>query len=440
MTIIGYPWWGVLFFAIGVFAVLAVIVSLFFSLGRRPGRVELVTRPHVGSDEFLVAAAALVNGTILEGGRAEILDNGDAAFADIADAIRRARFSVNFMVYIWEPGQVSRLFTDALVEAAERGVQVRVMLDGMGGLRAPDEDLDRIKRAGAQVEVFRPASFGFLLRFYKRNHRRAIVIDGRIGYTGGMAVGDKWLGDARSPDEWRDFMIRVTGPLAANLQSAFSELWANTRGEILVGDAYFPSGEEADEEKEREREAGEAMRHLSLISSPSGEEHPIRLFFVFSFEAARERLWITTPYFVPDETTRGALCDSARRGADVRVLVPSEHTDAAPIRWASHAYYAELLAAGVRIWEYQPTFIHSKAVVIDGCWSIVGSANLDVRSKELNEENVIGIAHRGFAERMEADFLADLERSREIKVEEWQGRSPVFHFRERVACLFAEQF
>jgi len=292
------------------------------------------------------------------------------------------------------------------------------------------------------VQTFRPARFGFLLRFFKRNHRRAVVIDGRVGFTGGVAIGDKWLGDARNPDEWRDFMVRVEGPLAANLQSAFAELWANTCGEILVGDAYYPTPEEAEEEKaiDREETGAEPMKHISVISSPSAEEHPIRLFFVFSAEAARERLYATTPYFVPDRAVRRTLVSRARAGVDVRLLLPNELTDARPIRLAAQSFYDELLSAGVRIFEYQRTFIHSKAVVADGVWSIIGSANLDIRSKELNEENVIGICDRDFAARLEAMFLEDLEQAEEIVLDRWRRRSLWARAKERVAWLFAEQF
>jgi cardiolipin synthase len=271
-----------------------------------------------------------------------------------------------------------------------------------------------------------------LTRFYKRNHRRAIVIDGRIAYTGGAAVGDKWLGNARGPEEWRDTMTRVTGPPARDLQSHFAEDWAAVTGEILVGDGYYPRVDEPS--------GPGRLRHTAVASSPGSEQHPMRYFFLLSFLAARRKLYIASPYFVPDEHTRGAVERLAREGVDVRILLPNHHTDAKPIRQASHRYYDELLSAGVRIWEYQPTMMHSKLVVVDGCWSVVGSANMDIRSKELNEENALGILDPGLAAAVEASFLADLERAREIRLEEWRRRGLFPRVLERACVLFAEQY
>jgi cardiolipin synthase len=179
---------------------------------------------------------------------------------------------------------------------------------------------------------------------------------------------------------------------------------------------------------------------MHVASSPSSEEHPLLLFFAFTFLAARERIWITTPYFVPDPATRKILADRARDGVDVRILLPNDHTDAKPIRWTSHRYYEPLLAAGVRIWEYQPTMIHTKAVVADGMWSVVGSANMDIRSRELNEENVMGVFDETFGAKLERTFEGDLQRSREIRLEEWRRRGPGARLLERMAALLEEQY
>lgn len=424
-------WWVLIFFVIGVLATGTAVVSLFFALGRRPQRMWTDDVAPVDSPDFLRPLASLLNLPLRTGGRATLLNNGDRFLPAILDAISDARRSINFMVYIWEPGEMSDRVFDALIERAHAGVQVRVLLDAFGGLRCPDEDIGRLTSAGGRVERFRPVVFGKLLRFHRRNHRRAIVIDGRTGFTGGAAIADKWLGDARNPDEWRDSMVRLSGPLTQNLQAAFSELWASATGELLTGDAYFPP--------EFERPDGE-VRSIGLASSPSSEEHPLRLLFYLTFITARERLWITTPYFVPDKHTREAVKRRARAGVDVRILMPNEHTDARPIRRASHSYYTELLNAGVRIYEYQPTMIHVKHVVVDGLWSVVGSANMDIRSKELNQENVVGVIDREFAQEMERTFLADLEHAEEIDRAEWRRRGPGARVVERLSVLFAEQY
>jgi cardiolipin synthase A/B len=428
----GAPWWLLTLAVIGALALLTAFVSLFFALGRRPNRMWTDEIGAVDSDDFVRPVAALLNVPVHEGGRAVLLNNGDAFLADLLDAFGAARRSINFMVYIWEPGSMSDRVFAALLDATRRGVQVRILLDGLGGMRCPDEDLDRLREAGGVVATFRPPKLGTLTRFHRRNHRRAIVIDGTVAYTGGSAVGDKWLGNARNPDEWRDTMVRLEGELAQNMQSAFSELWAFCSGEVLTGDSFFPP--------DLDQHADSGLRSLSVISSPSSEEHPLRLFFFLTFLAARERLWITTPYFVPDKHTREVVKRRARAGVDVRILMPNEHTDAKPIRRASHSYYTELLTAGVRIYEYQPTMMHTKHVVVDGKWSVVGSANMDIRSKELNEENVLGILDSDFGKVMERTFLDDLEHATEIDRVAWRRRGIGARVIERIAVLFAEQY
>jgi cardiolipin synthase A/B len=428
----GYPWWLETLAAIGAAAIIAVIITLFFSVGRRPGRLAPTKAPPVDSPEFLAAVAGTAGTPVRTGGTVHLLNNGVEFFPALLQAIGAARQTITFSVYIWEPGQVNDQVSAALIERAAAGVQVRVLLDSMGALHAPSETIDAMKKAGVKVETFRPLRLGKLTRFHQRNHRRAIVIDGEVGFTGGMAVADKWLGDADSKEHWRDTMVKVTGPPAASLQSAFAPLWAYASGELVAGRAFFrPDNVESDEG---------GLLHTGLPSSPSSEDHPLRLFFVQSFAAARERLYITTPYFVPDEGTRRVAEDRARAGVDVRILLPNDHTDAKPIRLTSQRYYEEMMEAGIRVYEYQPTMIHSKSVIVDGKWSIVGSANMDIRSKELNMENVLGILDAGFAGELEAAFRKDLEKSKEIKLEEWRRRGVVQRVLERICALFAEQY
>jgi cardiolipin synthase len=428
----GYPWWLETLAAIGAAATIAVIITLFFSVGRRPGRLVPTQAPAVDAPEFLAAVAGTAGAPLRKGGTIHLLNNGVEFFPALLQAIRAAKRTITFTVYIWEAGQVSDQVSAALIERATAGVEVRVLLDSMGSLHAPSHTIDAMKKAGVKVETFRPLRLGKLTRFHQRNHRRAIVIDGEIGFTGGMAVADKWLGDADSKEHWRDTMVKVTGPPAASLQSAFAPLWAYASGELLAGRAFFrPDNVEGD---------GGGLLHTGLPSSPSSEDHPLRLFFVQSFAAARERLYITTPYFVPDEGTRRVAEDRARAGVDVRILLPDDHTDAKPIRLTSQRYYEEMMEAGIRVYEYQSTMMHTKHVIVDGKWSIVGSANMDIRSKELNMENVLGILDAGFASELEAAFRKDLEKSKEIKLEEWRRRGVVHRVLERICALFAEQY
>ena len=428
------PWWILGPWLLGLLTASGVVFTLFSSVGRRPRRLCATETPPVDSPDFIHALCSAVDSTFFRGGTAQLFDNGVRFFPAIFEAIRGAKLSVNFLAYIWKPGKVSDEMFAALTERARAVVEVRVLLDGMGGIRAPRKGIRDLQAAGGKVERFRALRFGKITRFYKRMHRRAIVIDGGVGFTGGAAVGDNWLGDADRPEHWRDSMVRVTGPLAASLQSAFAAAWANSSGEILVGDRYYP--------RHAEPPAGgdPITLHVSLVSAPSGDEHPLRLFFLLTFLAARERLYITSSYFVPDRQLRETVMGRAQAGVDVRILIPGRHTDAKPIRQASHSYYDDLLSAGVRIFEYQPTMLHVKTVVVDGKWSVVGSANMDIRSKELNQENVLGILDEGFARQVEESFLADLKKAAEIGLADWRRRGFGARLKERAAALFAEQY
>lgn len=429
-----HPRWTSLLVVLGALFVGTIILSMFTPLGRRPERIWATATPPVSSPAFVLAIAGSVHAPHYTGGRAEVLNNGVQFVPTMLRDIRTARRSVNFMAYMWEAGTMSDAVVAALEERARAGVAVRVVLDAWGAYKLPTGDIRRLEAAGVRVHTFRPLQWGKLTRFHRRNHRRAIVIDGEVGYTGGAAVSDKWLGDAANPEQWRDTMVRVTGPLAESLQAAFAQLWASSYGEILVGPAFYP-------EEAASRTRGDAIsEHINVISSPADDSHPLRKVFWLSFMAARERLWITNSYFVPDEHIREALKNRARAGVDVRILLPNQHTDAAVVRYAGHKYFEELLAAGVKIYEYQPTMMHAKQMVVDGAWSVVGSANLDVRSKELNQENVLGILDDQFARQLEATFLADLRQAREIRLDAWRRRGYWARIREDFSVVFEEQF
>lgn len=422
------PWWGWTLMVTGVIAIVSVIGALFlpdwpsddFSVG---------FKADPGSTEFVEWTSSFLNSPIFQGGKVTLLQNGEAFYSAMLKAIREAEDSVNFDVYIFEPDEIGRQFIDAFKERARAGVEVRLLLDGFGAAKLKKRYREELRQAGVTVSRFRPPSLRNLVRFYKRSHRRAIVIDGKVGFTGGAAVSKKWKGNVTNPHEWRDSMTRVTGPMVAGIQSAFATNWVYCTGEVIAGPRFFPPVER-----------GSGPCALSVVSSPSDALQPIRLLFWVSFINARRRLWICNSYFIPDQRLRDAVVDRARAGVDVRVLVPGNHTDAVPVQAAGRSYYEELLAAGVRIFEYQPSMMHAKTAVIDGVWSIVGSANLDERSMELNEENVLGIGDPDFARSIEEGVIADLARSREIQLEEWRKRSIFQRGLESCAKALIEQY
>jgi cardiolipin synthase A/B len=424
----GLPWWAWTLMAIGVIAVVGVFGALFFP--------DWPTDDHTagfdaapGSENFAQWTAGFLNSPLLRGSEATLLQNGDAFYPAILEAIRKAEDSVNFEVYIFEPDEIGREFMDAFKDRARAGVQVRLVLDGFGAIRTTKRYRDELREAGVIVSRFRPLSLRNLVRFYKRTHRRAIVVDGRIGFTGGAAVSKKWKGNVNNKHEWRDSMTRVTGPLVAGIQAAFARTWVYCTGEIIAGPRFFPP-----------LDPGPGPCGLSVVSSPADSAQPIRLLFWLSFINARERLWISSSYFIPDRRLRAAVIERARKGVDVRILVPGNHTDALPVQAAGRSYYDELLAAGVRIFEYGAAMMHAKTIVVDGSWSIVGSANMDERSMELNEENLLGIADREFARSIEEGVIADLACSREIQLEQWRKRSFVQRGLEAVAKALIEQY
>lgn len=422
------PWWAWALMLTGLIAIFSVFGALF--LPDWPSEdFTLGFQAEPGSDKFVEWTSTFLNSPVFQGGEVTILQNGDAFYPAMLDAIRNARDSVNFEVYIFEPDEIGRLFMDAFKERAQAGVEVRLLLDGFGGLKMTKRYRDELQKSGVIVSRFRPFSLRSLVRFFKRTHRRAVVVDGRVGFTGGAAVSKKWKGNVRTRHEWRDSMTRVTGPLVAGVQSAFARTWIYCTGEVIAGPRFFPT---------LERGAGPCG--LSVVSSPSDALQPIRLLFWLSFINARRRLWICNSYFIPDIRLRDAAVDRARSGVDVRILVPGNHTDAVPVQWAGRSYYEELLAAGVRIFEYEPSMMHAKTTVVDGAWSIVGSANLDERSMELNEENVLGIGDPAFAQAIEDGIKEDLERSKEIQLEEWRKRPLIQRGLERMAKVLIEQY
>jgi cardiolipin synthase len=431
-----YPWWEAIFFFIGVAAVVGAFATLFLALGRRPRRFTLENRFPVASKRFLDGVSGVLNVPLQTGGTAKLLNNGDEIFPAILEALRGAERTINFMTYIWEKGEISDRVLAVLTERARAGVKVRVMLDGIGAWKAPQDGFRELEAAGGRVRWFNRIRLGKLTAFYRRNHRRAIVVDGKVAFTGGASVADMWLGNADDREHWRDIMVEVRGCLAVNLQSAFTQLWANSTGELLMGDDYFPPTEQAEEHPGAEG----ISRHVTVISSPAEGSHPLRVFYWTTLACAQESIYLTSAYFVPDRDMRRALAERARAGVDVRLLLPNKLTDVKIVRLAGHFYFTRLLEAGVRIYEYQPTMMHTKALVVDGTWSVVGSANMDIRSKELNQEAVIGIADSGFGKQLTDTFFADLQQSREIVLEEWKKRPIVARALERILVLFQEQY
>ena len=428
------PWWGWTLLALGALAVVMVTSALFLPDFHEPDFL-VGADPDAESPEFIDLLVSALNVPVLRGSSARILQNGDAFFPAMLDAIRNARETVNFQCYIWESGEISDQFIEAFTGAARRGVEVRVLIDAFGAIKFKDRDRERLREAGVKLEFFRPIRWYNMVRVFRRSHQRAITVDGSIGFTGGAAVADKWVGNADSPEHWRDSMTMVTGALVSGVQTAFGNDWVYCCGEILAGPRFFPQPPTGPDET-----GGSPPIGFAVVSSPSDAEQPIRICHWLGFRAARKRLYISNSYFIPDKRLRKVVMERSRAGVDVRILVPGSKTDAKPVRLAGQTHYEELLAAGVRIYEYQPTMMHAKVVVVDGIWSVVGSANMDERSMELNEENVLAIRDAGLAAEIERGLLEDFDRSKEFELERWRRRPRYRWLLERISRAAIEQY
>ena len=426
-----FTWWQIAIFLVGVVSLISVLSTLFFAVGDRPTTITTDGPvPAVESLEFATALSALVNAPIDRGGTVTVLNDGDEFFPALLESIQNARKSINFSVYVWKDGEVADRVLPALLAAQRRGVEVRILLDGFGATGISDKAFEPLKAAGARVSKFRTPKLGQLLRFHRRNHRRAIVMDGSVGFTGGMAVSDVWLGHAQDKEHWRDMMFKVTGPLAKNLQAGFADTWVSSTGEVLVGADLYPVSATA---------APGVERFLHLANSPAYDHEAMEYFYLLPILAARESIWLVTPYFIPDPHLSHALQDKARAGVDVQLLLPGRYNDNKLDRASSHRRYDDLLSAGVKIYEYQPTFVHSKTAVIDGTWSIIGSPNLNFRSRQLDQENAMGILDRPLASQLQQVFLADVRKSQQINLKEFRRRNPFERMVEWIAGILDQQ-
>ncbi len=359
--------------------------------------------------------SALPGAVMTSGNRLELLENGDAIFPAMLAAISSARRTVNFEAYIFWSDEVGTRFRDALAERAAHGVAVRVLLDAVGspGGRMKAGDIDVLRHAGCRVEFFHSIKPWMLWVFNHRNHRRVLVVDGTVGFTGGVGFADPWRGDADSKEHWRDTQLRVEGPAVRGLQRAFQENWSEVTGEALVGDEFFPVLEQA------------GPSAVAVVpSSPLAPMSGAGRVYAISLAAAAKEIWIANSYFLPDDVTSGLLIAAVKRGVDVRVIVPSDsQSDVPATKEGGRSSFGPLLQGGVKIFEYQPTMFHPKTMVVDGVFSTVGSANFDDRSFHLNEEINLFVYDRAFAGQMRETFQRDQSRCRSYTYAMWNARS-----------------
>ena len=398
--------------AVGSVVAGMLLATLLFRL-REPREPNFRVPHGFGVSAPTFVPSGLLVPDLTPGNRVEFLENGDRIFPEMLDAIRSARRTITFEAYIFWSGRVGSSFRDALAERAANGVAVRVLLDAVGSpaRKLHAEDVEKMQRAGCQVAFFhrkKPWSQGSIDR---RTHRRILVVDGRLGFTGSVGFADEWLGNADAKEHWRDTQVRIEGPVVTELQAAFQENWSETTGETLAGEALFP----------RIAAAGNVPAEIISSSSRYAGADVKRLYSI-ALASAEKTIDIANSYFLPDRSAVVLMTAAARRGVRVRILVPGKVNDVPATKTAGRAAFGDLLAGGVGIWEYGGTMFHQKSMVVDGRFATLGSANFDNRSFRLNEEDNLVTDDAETARRLEEMFERDLARARAYTLEEWKAR------------------
>ncbi|MEX0619214.1 MAG: phospholipase D-like domain-containing protein [Pseudohongiellaceae bacterium] len=398
------------FFTVTLTLIATILVLNYVNFSPRINR-PLDTDFSVNEPLFIRTLESLLGPGFTEGNSVTPLRNGDEIFPAMLSAIRQAEYTINFETFVYWTGSIADIFAEALAERARNGVQVRILLDAVGSSRMDEALIDLMVDAGAVVERFRTVRWYNMDRLNHRTHRKLLIADGKVGFTGGVGIGDEWLGDAQDENHWRETHFEFRGPVVAQLQAGFADHWMMARQEIIQGYEFFP----------KLKPEGEIMAQ-AFNSSAEGGAESIRTLFLVSIAAAKETVYIGTPYFVPDDFLLDTLLEARLRGVEIEVLTQGEHGDSAITQAVSTAKWGDLLKAGVRIYKFDPTLYHTKVLIVDERWVSIGSANFDNRSFLFNDENNVNILNREFAAEMLSQFEKDKARSSEVSFQEWLDR------------------
>ncbi len=417
----------------GLFVLTLIVGGLIVILGLNfvvPDKVER-TLEHtydVADPQFQHEMSLLFGTPIVDGNQVDYLHNGDEIFPAMLEAVRGAKHFVAFETYIYWSETIGKEFAAALAERARAGVPVHVVIDAVGSSNMDEDMLKSMQDAGVELHLYRPLHWYNLGRVNNRTHRKLLIVDGRIGFTGGVGIADQWLGNAQDPDHWRDAHFRLRGPAVLQMQAVFNDNWLQATGRVLHGPTYFPAST-----------AGGNARAQVFSSSPNSGSDSMQLMYLVAISSAAREIDIAASYFVPDRLTRATMIAALRRGVRVRLILPGEHIDAGVVRNASRAHWGPLLREGAEIYEYLPTMFHNKVMTVDGIMTTVGSTNFDPRSFNLNDEANLNVYDASFAARMTSVFEDDIKRSRRITYEMWKARPWHERLEERLAEPFSSQ-
>lgn len=416
-----HSWWAVP-------AALMAFISHLSTPQEESPRFGLDHEFAASSDEFITTMAGATGVPLLEGNAFEVLHNGDAFYPRMLQDIAAARSTITIEAYIYWAGTVGMTFAEALAARARAGVRVTILLDAIGSADIGDETLATLEKGGCQVAWYNPVNWRTLGRVNNRTHRKSLIVDGRIAYTGGAGIADHWQGQARNPDEWRDVNVRMEGPAAMPLQSGFAHNWQQATAELVSGDGYYPAV------------PPRGPHTLQVIlSSPESGASSVRIVYYLAIVCARRSILIANPYFVPDPVAIQTLVEAKQRGVDVRVMVAGTHNDNWLARRNSIRLYGPLLRAGIEILEYNRTMMHHKVMVVDGVWATVGTTNFDNRSFAHNEESNVCTFDRGLGEQLQNIFHDDVGGCARVEPDKWARRGTWARAQEFVASFLEEQ-
>ena len=389
-------------------AVASCVLAVNFMIGEKKIERHVSRLYGLADPQFARELGVLLGPPFLEGNLVTAQLNGDEIFPPMLAAIRQAKASVTFETYIYWSGDIGMAFATALSDAARRGVKCHVLLDWLGSVKMDEALIQQMTAAGVEVQRFHPPHWSHLARMNNRTHRKLLVVDGEIGFTGGVGIAPEWTGHAQDASHWRDTHFKVAGPVVAQMQSVFLDNWIKVTGHVLHGSAYFPP-----------LPARGGMAAQMFSSSPTGGSESMQMLYLFAITAAEASIDLSAAYFVPDALTHQALVAAMARGVKVRIIVPGEQIDSDAVRSASRANWEELLQAGAVIAEYQPTMFHCKVLIVDGLLTSVGSTNFDNRSFRLNDEATLNVLDAGFALEQRKVFEADLAMSKIVTFAAW---------------------
>jgi cardiolipin synthase len=405
--------WTMVWTIFAAIAMTLIVVIIAGNLHRPEKQIQHQVRHSYGvaDPQFEREMGTLLGPAILPGNRVTALQNGDEIFPAMLAAIRAAKYTVDFETYIYWSGKTGDEFATALIERARAGVKVHLMLDWLGSEKITQQLLQGMRDAGVEIERYHALHWYSLGKLNNRTHRKVLIIDGKIGFTGGVGIADQWTGHAQDPDHWRDMHFQIEGPVVAQFQAAFLDNWIKTTGRVLNGEPYFP----------QLQPAGDTRMHM-FMSSPAGGSESMRLMYLMAITAAEQSIDIEAAYFIPDDLMARELIKARSRGVRIRILLPDKHIDSETVRIATKRVWGPLLESGVEIHEYEPTMLHCKMLIFDHFMVSVGSTNFDMRSFELNDEASLNVYDAVFAKQMTAVFEEDIKASTPYGYQQWQQR------------------